>query len=1031
MCSLQDKMGFMWFGTKDGLNRFDGYSFKTYRKTTGKLGSIGNNYIHTLFEDKKGILWVGTEQGLYEYLNKTEEFRLVPATADMYIDKIVEDTKGNLWIISYYKLFRYSKQTKKLEGYDPQKFFVATSFCTTPDGFVWVGTSDGKLKRYHPESNSFSDIDLFKHSKPKANRWIESLYTTDAGHIIAGTSDVEIKIIDPYRSTYKDIPLTNSVESNLYIRSILQTGPEEFWLGTESGVFIYNTKTGKSLQLNKEYNNPYSISDNSIYTICRDKEGGVWVGTYFGGINYLANQPTPFTKYFPKKDENSLSGNVVSELTKDQYGNFWIGTEDAGLNKLDPANRRFTHFEYNGKPGNISFFKIHGLLATRDELWIGTFQHGLDVMNIRTGKVIRHYEAGLDGFTHNFIYRIYQTDSGQIMIGTPHGVFAYNREKDNFSLFEGLPPWIWYTSIIKDKNGVVWGGTFGNGVHYYDPATGKGGSFIYNKTDRNSLSSNRVNSIFEDSSGNLWFATEEGLCRWDASAGKFITYGTANGFPSDFIFNILEDERHNLWISTTKGLVRFHPPSGKLQVYTTSNGLLSDQFNYNSAFKDADGRMYFGCVKGLISFDPKEFITSDFIPPVFITGFQVNNQELSIDLEGSPLQQSITYTGEITLFHYQSTFSIDFAALNFTAPEMIQYSYQMEGLSNKWIDLKSNRRVYFTELAPGTYSFRVKASNSDEIWNGKETILTILILPPWWASQWAYFTYFLLIILLIYLIMHFYHRRMEEKNRRKFELLEIEKEKEILKVELAKEKEVLQAKIDFFTNVAHEIRTPLTLITVPLEKVITKAGNIPEIQNSLKIMDLNANRLIDLTTQLLDFRQTEINNFHLSFEKAEITCLLKEACSGFTPLAEQNTITLSLHMPESPFFAFVDVDAFNKIIYNLFSNAVKYAINKVFIALLPHFKDNTSFTIQVKNDGYIIPEKFKEKIFEPFFRIREIESQNGTGIGLALARSLTELHKGILTIELPEDGMNVFSLTLPVFQETEFVQPNKIPNSIE
>ncbi|MCU7552695.1 ATP-binding protein [Chitinophagaceae bacterium LB-8] len=1029
ICSLQDKMGFLWFGTKDGLNRFDGYSFKTFRKIAGKPGSIGNNYIHTLFEDKKGTLWVGTEQGLYEYLNSTEEFSLVSATANTYIDKIVEDAKGDLWFISYYKLCRYSKRTKKIEAYDPQSFFVATNFCTTPDGTVWVGTSDGQLKRYHPESNSFSGFDLFGHSKTKGSRWIESLFTTDNGNIVAGTSETEIKIIDPFRLTYTDIALSNSGETNLYIRSIQQTAPDEFWLGTESGVFVYNTKTGKCRHLEKDHNNPYSITDNSIYSICHDREGGVWVGTYFGGINYLSNQPTPFTKYFPGKDENSLSGGVVSEIEKDRYGNLWIGTEDAGLNKLEPATGKFTHFKNDGKAESISFFKIHGLLATGDELWLGTFQHGLDIINIRTGNVIRHFEAGSGGFTHNFIYCIYQTDSGQILIGTPHGVFTYNRKKSKFEFFEGLPPWIWYTTILKDKNGSIWGGTFGNGLHYFNPSTGERRTFMHHEKDPNSLSSNRVNAVFEDSNHNLWIATEEGLCRWNDSNKKFIQYGTANGFPSDFMLSILEDDQHNLWISTTKGLVRFHPSSGEMQVYTVSNGLLSDQFNYNSAFKDKDGRMYFGSAKGLISFHPKEFSKSTFIPPVYITGFLVNNQELSINQNSSPLQQSITYTDEITLTHDQSTFSIDFAALSYTAPEMIQYAYQMEGLSNKWINLKTNRRVYFTELPPGSYTFRVKAFKSGDTWSGKIKKISIRILPPWWASKWAYTIYVLLTLLLIYSIVRYYHKRMNEKNQRKYELLEIEKEKEILKVELAKEKEVLQAKIDFFTNVAHEIRTPLTLIKVPLEKVIKKAGNIPEIENSLKIMDRNANRLIDLTNQLLDFRQTEINKFHLSFEQAEISGLLKEACNGFIPLAEQNDISLSLHLPDAPFLAFVDVDAFNKIIYNLFSNAVKYAQSKIHIILKPYCKNDVSFTIFVKNDGYLIPEQLKEKIFEPFFRIRETESQTGTGIGLALSRSLTQLHNGLLILESPEENMNVFSLTLPVFQETEFLLDNKMPNS--
>lgn len=1024
-CSLQDRTGFLWFGTKDGLNRFDGYTFKTFRKTAGKPG-IGNNYIHTLYEDKEGTLWAGTEKGLYQYLKTSEEFRQVSALADRYIDKITEDSHGNFWFISGFALCRYEKKSGHLQYYDHREFFIATSLCTTADGTLWVGTADGQLKRYHPQTNTFSGFDLFQHSNAKANRWIECLYSTTDGYLLAGTSHTEIKTIDPYRLTYMDITLPNSGQADLFIRSILQTNRDEFWLGTESGVFVYNMKTGSCLHLKKDYNNPFSINDNAIYTFCRDREGGIWAGTYFGGLNYLPNQQTPFAKYYPKKDENSLSGNVVRELKKDQYGNIWIGTEDAGISKLNPATGQFTRFLPDGTKGGLSFFNIHGLLATKDELWIGTFQHGLDIMDIRTGKVVRHFDAGpQSGLPHNFIYCIYQTVSGEIWIGSPLGITSYNRAKNNFERLEGLPMWDFYTAVLEDQKGGIWAGTFGKGVHYYNRRTGKGETFTYNAKDSNSLGSDRVNAVFEDSQHTLWFATEEGLCKWNERTDNFTRYGTANGFPSDFILSILEDNERNLWVSTTKGLVRFQPSSGKLDVYTTANGLLSDQFNYSSAFKNADGRLYFGSVKGLVSFRPDEFSRGSYTAPVYLTAFQVNGKDAAIDSSGSLLKKSIVYTDNITLNHNQSTITIDFAALNFSAPETVQYAYQMAGLSKNWITLNRNRRVDFIGLAPGTYTFGVKALLSNSNWS-KETKLTITILPSWWVSQWARIGYVTLALLLVLWIVRYYHRRMEERNRRKIALLKVAKEKEMLEMELANEKELLEAKLEFFTNVAHEIKTPLTLIKVPLKKVLKKAGHIPEIENSLKIMDRNTDRLIELTGQLLDFRQTEMDKFQLSFEQVQVSELVAEACSGFTSLAEQNNISFSLRLPATPFVASVDEDAFHKIIYNLFSNAVKYASTNVRIALLPQSRSNDTFTIIVKNDGYLIRDELKEKIFEPFYRIPETGMQAGTGIGLALARSLTSLHNGTLELEPTEDNMNVFSLTLPILHETHHAFQNRV-----
>ena len=522
------------------------------------------------------------------------------------------------------------------------------------------------------------------------------------------------------------------------------------------------------------------------------------------------------------------------------------------------------------------------------------------------------------------------------------------------------------------------------------------------------MSSDRVNSLFEDSNKNLWLATEGGLCKFDTATASFKRYTTANGFPTNFILSLLEDDKKNLWISTSKGLVCFNPATEQVTIYTKANGLLNDQFNFSSAYKDLQGRMYFGSVKGFISFHPGEFLKSNYTPLVYITGFQVNNKELAINKNGSSLERSITYTEKIDLAYDQSTFSIDFASLSYSAPEMSEYAYKMEGLDNDWTYLKTNRKVYFTDLSPGTYTFKVKAASSNNDWNVKESSLTIEILPPWWASNWAFVLYTAAILALIYFFTNAYHQRIKEKNRRKIEQLEI-----------AKEKELYEAKIDFFTNVAHEIKTPLTLIKGPLEKVIKKAGDIPEIRDSLRIMEKNTVRLVDLTNQLLDFRQTEIKGFSLNFTKENIAELIEDTFIGFKPLAEQKNLQFTLGSLPPKLYAFIDTEAFNKILTNVFSNAVKYAKSKVEVYVLPLKEGDKTFTIEVKNDGYIIPYEMKEKIFEPFFRLKETEKQKGTGIGLALSRSLTQLHKGVLDLKEPENNMNVFFITMPVHQDEE------------
>lgn len=1016
ICSLQDGRGFMWFGTKDGLNRFDGYTFKVFRHNPQDSASIGSNFIHCLFEDADGTLWVGTENGLYRYDNSTESFDLLQIAPKGQVRAIQADSTGNIWFVSGFSLFRYHQASHQLQYFSTDSFFEASSLCLSPDGTIWVATTNGYLQKYNARTGAFKAYDMFSHSQRPVSRWIEKICSTRDGSILAGTSNQGVKQFNIASGTYTDILAYNDDHTEIFVRNFLQTADHEYWIATETGIFIYNTLTGSTKNLRKMYNDPYSISDNAVYTFCRDKEGGIWAGTYFGGVNYYPTQYTPFRKYFPKTGENSLSGNVVREIHADRYNNLWIGTEDAGLNRLDPTTQRFTHFQPGNTAGCISYTNIHGLLLDGDDLWIGTFEHGLDVLNTRTGKVTRRFnmQSGLSALKSNFIYCIYRPPGGPIMLGTTKGAYQYDTVRNDFAPFQGLPPYNWYSCLLQDRSGVFWAGTYGNGVHFYDPSTGKKGNLRYLENDAHSLSSDRINSIFEDANGHLWFATEGGLCRYNRAQNSFTRYTTENGFPSNFMLCILEDKQANLWISTSRGLSCFNPGNGSVKTYTKANGLLSDQFNFNSAYKEASGRMYFGSGKGFISFNPEEFIQNTFAGPVYITGFQVHNRELPIAANGSPLQRSVTSTDRVRLSYHQSTFSIDFALLSYTAPEIAEYAYKMDNLDKSWTYLKTNRKAYFTELAPGTYIFRVKARNSGGAWSPTETSLVIEIMPPWWRSWWALVLYAVLVTGIVWYIIRNYHKRIEEKNRRRIELFEA-----------AKEKEVFKAKIEFFTNVAHEIKTPLTLIKAPLEKVIRKAGHMQEIRDSLFIMERNTNRLVGLTSQLLDFRQTELNGYSLSFVKANIPDLLEEMYTSFKTLAEQRQLECSLDMPPA-LYAYVDIEAFNKILGNLLGNAIKYAATVVSVRLLALREEDNYFIIEISNDGHLIPEEMKEKIFEPFFRLKETEMQKGTGIGLALSRSLATLHKGTLMLQPGNHHLNVFVLRIPVHQEIEFnLQPGR------
>ncbi|MCC8410882.1 hypothetical protein LJ707_18215 [Mucilaginibacter sp. UR6-1] len=1008
ICSMIDSRGFMWFGTKDGLNRFDGYSFKTFRNDPADKNTLGSNYISTLYEDETGVLWVGTENGLYRYDWENERFVLLPGSPLQAIKSVLR-YNNDLWIVSDLSLFKYNLAKQTIRAY--RSLFQATSICRSFEGKLWVSTSDGFLKKYNERTDSFDSYEAFKRSnKGAVSNWIEKLSSDGAGRLLVGTSNQGVKIFNTQKNTSFDLLTRNDNGTDIFARDFLRVAADELWIATESGIYIYHEKLKELINLRKQYNNPYSLADNAVYSLCKDNEGGIWVGTYFGGANYYQPKYTYFEKYFPRIGENSISGNAVREICPDNNGNLWIGTEDAGLNKFNLKTRRFTAYKPGDGQSGISNTNLHGLMVNGNELWVGTFEHGLDVMDLRTEKVVRHYNAGpgVNELKSNFVFSILKTRANNILVGTPTGLYKYNRSANNFEPAPYMPRTAFITALIQDGEGTIWAGTFRDGIYYLN-ADASSGSIIKLPALNVDMAKVRITGIFEDSDHDIWFATESGLFKYNRKAKKIRQYTVKDGLPSDLMYSILEDARKQLWISTSKGLVCFDILTEKVRVFTKANGLLTDQFNYNSAYKDATGRMYFGGVKGLISFDPDEFITNTVVPPVYITGFQVHNRELVVGQEGSPLKRSILVTRKLTLNYKSSSFSIDFSALSYNSPGTLEYAYKMDGLDNQWTYIKTNRKVYFTELPAGVYTFRVKAANSSGIWSNKEARLTIKVLPPYWKSNTAYLIYTLLMMAVVIWVINAYNKRLHARHRRQMELFENEKEREIY-----------EAKIEFFTNVAHEIRTPLTLIKGPMEKVMKKAGEVPDIEKNLRIIDRNTGRLLALTNQLLDFRKTEAKGFSLNFVNVNITDLLADIFIGFQLAAEQREISYKLLLPEKPLHAYVDPEGITKIISNLVHNAIKYGDHEVEVELMPVAATDENFTIEVRSDGKPLPVELNKRIFEPFFRISDNGHQSGTGIGLSISKALTELHKGKLELVGYVKRFNIFALTLPVHQLIEF-----------
>lgn len=1009
-CSTQDHSGLMWMGTKDGLNRFDGYSFKTYRHDPANPGSIGNDKIHSLISDKPASLWVGTDQGLYHYNAVSESFTLVKETKNMGISVITPDHQGNLWLLSSGKIYTYHPVQKKFSEVKLDRSFLPTYIYCRPDGEILIGSPSGHLGRYNAVSQTFDILNLTAHKKTPPIGWISAIEETEEQQLIIGTINQGIKLFDLKTKVLKDLIVMNKDKTHIFVRAIKKMNAHEFWIGTESGLYIYNHQTKKLVHLQKQNSNPYSLADNAIYSLCRDTEGGMWAGTYFGGMNYYAPQSSIFTKYFPGQQKNSISGNDIREICKDKNGNLWIGTEDAGLNKLAPGADKFVSYFPDGSKKTIAHYNIHGLLVDGNQLWIGTFEHGLDVMDINTGLITKHYAMRKGSLLKSdFILSLYKTRAGDIIIATTAGIYSYNRKKDDFDPIPGMP-FLFYNNLKEDADGTIWAGSYNNGLFSFRPGSSSYKNYKNDSKNANSLPDNTVNCIFEDSKKNIWITTDGGgLSRYNKKTGDFKSYTVKNGMPGNFLFNILEDDEYKLWISSTRGLVCFDPLKKTTKVYTQTDGLLTDQFNYSSSFKDTDGRMYFGSVKGLISFLPKQLNTTSKTAPLFLTGFKIDNTELQSEKEDTVLQQSILYTRKIILQNNQSSFNIDFAALSYFSPEKTEYAYQMSGLYNDWQYLKTNRKIYFTKLAPGEYVFEAKALiQGSKEWSKNNIKLLITVLPPFWKSPVAWLLYALLFTGITALLIWQYHKRIQHKNNRRMEIFEHEKEKEIY-----------QAKIEFFTHVAHEIRTPLTLIKGPMEKMIKSAKEIPAFEKNLKIMDRNTERLLNLTNQLLYFRKTEINGFSLNFVKANISEILHDVHLQFLLAAEQKEINYEIFLPAEPLYAYIDLEAFYKIMSNLVDNAIKYGKQIVRVTLTVNEKED-QFTVRILNDGNKIARELEHKIFEPFFRAKEAEMKQGTGIGLSIAKSLAELHKGSLKLEANHTDYNILAAVFPIHQMIEF-----------
>ncbi|MCI1682353.1 MAG: ATP-binding protein [Bacteroides sp.] len=1019
---LQDKRGFIWIGTEEGLNFFDGQTIKQYLNNKDTPCTLGSNYINVLFEDSEDKIWIGTDIGVYLYLYEKDMFYLFrPQTEHgnsitSVINNIIEDQHKNIWIATYGQgIFKYNLVSKKLEQYmypkEPQGL-INYIYVDRQDN-VWVASRSPQypLGKYNPKKNAFECFS-FEMSKERESN-IFSIQETSKNELYLGTWNNGLLKLN--RKTKRIETYLSPKESGgiLHIHSITELKPNVLMIGSDDGLSILNTQTKEHQLLVSDETNSATISNKFVYPIVKDTEGGIWVGTYYGGVNYVSPNNGMFKGYTHSHFRNSINGNIVSRFCEDKEGNIWIATDDGGLNHFYPETGRFEAYMPQTGRNSISYHNVHALCLDEDKLWIGTYSGGLDVLDLKTGH-FKHYDTNennpqtLDG---NSIYSIFKDKDKNIWVASMSGINLYRRKTDNFSRIKKLG--FMTIDIKQDKDGNIWFATQGKGLVRYNPIHKKWSNYTYNEGNIYSIASNLINCMYVDSESKLYVGTSNGLCMYNPSKDNFSRISLH--IPSNNICGIVESQKV-LWLTTSKGLVRYDPAitgNSNCQIFTKSDGLQSEQFTFNSVLESSSGEIYIGTFNGFNSFCPNKIKKNAYAPPTFITHLEIFNKEVNIDSNGK-LPCALSLLDHLDLSYKDNVFSLRYAALSYSTPEKNKYAYKLEGFDNAWNYVGGQTKATYTNLPAGKYTFRVKACNNDGIWNKTGAKLTIIIHPPFYLTTGFKILYGALIILLIYSIVRMLLHRSER----------IHKEK-IKELQQKQEKEIYNSKIKFFTMIAHEIRTPVSLIIGPMENIMSTAASLPEtVKKELGIINRNSIRLLTLVNQLLDFRKVEEGAFVLSPNKYRICELLENVYERFKPMIEQRGIEFIFNRPEEDFEAIIDQEAITKVISNLLTNANKFTKDKISLSCKADQQSN-SFKITVSDNGCGIPKDKQERIFHPFYQIAG-SGKPGTGIGLNLVKSLVEAHHGFIEVESEIGKGSKFTIMLPMNATIQQAKPATI-----
>ncbi len=982
----QDDKGFIWLGTNKGLNRFDGKEFKIYKHNPSIPETIASNEVTALLFDSKKQLWVATLSGLQVFDARKQQFLPVPLSPPggkiPVIFCMYEDSEGNIWVGSGSGIFRLiSREPYKFEKVAAPKKpggeeLSVRSIFRDRQKNLWLASNTGLYKAVVTPGGLKYTVYLNNPGNPNSisSNIITSVKADKYNNIWVGTQSKGISLFHPQNESFTNIN-TQSAGLNIinnHIRVIMPDSAGNIWVGTQEGLSMLNLDQQKFTHYQHNPLDKKSLSQNSVHSIFIDNYGSVWVGTFFGGINVTNSLQTNFRVMQSTGYNNGLSNNVVSSVVTDNNHNVWIGTEGGGLNFYNSQNRQFTYYKYNDK-SQLGSNLIKKVFKDADgNIWVGTHAGGLNLF--KNNAFVKYFLKTEDpGFLRSEIPAIAEDADKKLWIGTQGSIKQLNVYKRSGVELTDISSY-YDREILKNKDiktiypdshNNIWIGTSA-GVYTLPYNTQKVVQLNPVLKDA-ALNKSYITCIQEDHAGNIWIGIENGgLKKYNPQSKSIVSYSTANGLPDNNVLGVLEDNNYNIWFSTGNGLVRLHPPSGNMQVFNKADGLPSNTFNYNASYKDQEGVFYFGSYNGVVSFKPESFHTNTTKPNLVFTTLKTLNQK-----EG----EDITNVDQLKLTHKQNVFTIEFALLNYIKPQKNKYAYMLRGFDDYWTET-AQPSVTYMNLQPGKYNFIVKAANNDGTWSHIKE-LPVVVLPPFWKTWWAYLFYLLLFSTLLFFIVRFFYLR-----------------------ELIKKEEALhQSKLDFFTNVTHEIRTHLTLIMSPVNKMVDDRASDMYLQHQLHNIKKNADSLLRLSEELMDFRKAETENLKLNIAAGNIVHFVQEIYESFTDLSLSRNISIGFtHNIENSELYF-DKEQLEKVFFNLITNAFKFTPDGGKIQV--HITDQGhTVKVAVTDNGRGIAPEYKDKLFSNFFQVNDYGSQNkGFGIGLALSNKIAQLHGGSIEVD--------------------------------